>query len=160
MPVERLHRGVDIENPRFAQKRSRGVIEMSLQPCQSGALVDLVEPTPHRILADHLPHPQQRRIHRVATQRRHVRVTPMPGQHRQQHRAEDIALSRRIRARVEQRTVRHQAVEQPALLEVFNEERELPKRRHRRTAVPFHMDTPGKSIGYDRPSRYPLYHHR
>ena len=41
--VERLHGGVDIEYPRFAQQRSRRVIEMLLQPRKPGALLDLVD---------------------------------------------------------------------------------------------------------------------
>src|SRR5260221_9449235 len=75
----------------------------------------------------------------------------MPGQHRQQPRAEDIALSRRIRARVMQRTVRHQAVEQPALLEVLDEERELSERRHRRAAVHSTWTRPAKVSATTRP---------
>ena len=51
-----------------------------------------------------------------AAQRRHVRIAPMPGQHRQHHRAEYVALARRVRARVTQRAIRHEAVEQSALL--------------------------------------------
>jgi hypothetical protein len=79
--VERLHRGVDIENPRLAQKRPRGVIEMPLQPRHAGKFFDLVEAAPDGVFAHYLIHPQQRRIHRVATQCRHVRITPMPGQY-------------------------------------------------------------------------------
>ena len=158
MPVERLHRGVDIENPRLAQKRPRGVIKMPLQPRHAGAFLDLVEAAPHGVFAHHFLHSQQRWIDRVAAQRRHVRVTPMPGQHRQHHRAEYIALGGRVRAHVMQRAIRHEAVEQSALLEVLDEERQLPERRHRRPAVPFHMDAPSKSIGHHRPGRHPLHH--
>src|SRR5215475_1305064 len=43
MPVERLHRGIDIENARLAQKRSRRVIEMPLPPRQARVLFALVE---------------------------------------------------------------------------------------------------------------------
>jgi hypothetical protein len=57
--VERLQPRIDIENPRLAQKRARGVIEMPLQPIQPRLLFDLVEAAAHRIL---LRHSQQRRI--------------------------------------------------------------------------------------------------
>jgi hypothetical protein len=55
-------------------------------------LVDLVETAPHGILAHRFTHSQQRWIQRVATERRHVRVIPMVGQDRQEHRAKEIAL--------------------------------------------------------------------
>jgi hypothetical protein len=42
--------------------RSRRVIEMSLHPALAGLFVDLVESAPHRVLAHHLRHAQQRRI--------------------------------------------------------------------------------------------------
>ena len=66
MPVERLHRGVDIENPRLAQKWPCRVIEMPRQPRQAGLLFDLVEAAPYGVLAHHFTHSQQRWIHRVA----------------------------------------------------------------------------------------------
>jgi hypothetical protein len=137
--VERLHRGVDIEYPRLAQKRPRGVIKVPLQPCHAGNLFDLVEAAPDSVFAHHLIHPQQRRIHQVAAQCRHVRITPMPRQYRQQYPAENVALKRRVRARVVQRAIRHPAVEHRALLEEFDEERQLSERRHRRAAGPLHM---------------------
>ena len=79
-----------------------------------------------------------------------MRISPVPGQNRQHHRAENIALGRRIRANVVQRAIRHLAVEQGALLEVFDEERQLAERRHRRGAVPFYMDAPGKPVRFVR----------
>jgi hypothetical protein len=117
MPVERLRCSVDVENPRLAQKRSRRVIEMSLQPSLAGLFVDLIETTPHRVLTNHLRHPQQRWIYCVATHRRRVRVAPMSGHYRQKNRAEDIALFWRIRTRIMQRAIRHHAIEQSALFD-------------------------------------------
>ncbi len=82
----------------------------------------------------------------------------MPGQHREHHRAENVALVGRVRARVMQRAVGDEAVEQAALLEQFDEERQLAERRHRRATVPFHMDAPRKGVGHHRTSRHPLHH--
>src|SRR5215471_1153121 len=63
-----------------------------------------------------------------------------------------------FRAREVQRAVRHQAVEQPALLNELDEKRQLPERRHRRAVVPFHMDAPGKSVGRDGASNGRFYY--
>jgi hypothetical protein len=156
--VERLHRGVDIEYPWLAQKRPRGVIEVPLQPRHAGNLVDLVEAAPDSIFAHNLIHPQQRRIDQVAAQCRHVRITPMAGQNRQQHGAENVALGGRVRARVVQRAIRHPAVKQRALLEELDEKRQLAERCHRRAVVPFNMNAPRKGVGHHRPGRHPLYH--
>jgi hypothetical protein len=164
--IERLYRGVDVENPWLTQQRAGGVIEMFLQPRQAGTLLDPVEAAAHRILTHQLVHPQQRRIDRVAAQRRDVGVAPMPGQHREHHGAEDITLVRSVRACVFQRAIRYKVVEHRAQLEKIDEERQLAKRRQRRAAVPFDMDRPGKGIGDHRPEgigdhrpgRCPLYH--
>jgi hypothetical protein len=56
----------------------------------------------------------------------------MPGQHRKHDRAENVALGRRVWARVMQRAIRYPAVEQRALLEEFDEERYLIERRQLR----------------------------
>src|SRR4029453_15905439 len=102
---------------------------MRLEPRLAPRLIDLRQSPANRVLADHLAHAEQWRIHRIRAQRRNVRITPMPGQNRQHQRAQHVALARRIRADERQRTIRHPAVEQAALLQIFYEERQLSERR-------------------------------
>src|SRR5215831_5666900 len=131
MAVERFHRRVDIENPWFAQQRPGAIVELLLQPGSPRFRLDLAQCPTDRVLADHLGHPKQWWIDRVAAQRRDVGVAPMPGQHRQQHCSQYVPLRRRVRARQRQRAPRNPAVKQPALLQVFNEKRKLAKRGYR-----------------------------
>ena len=145
--VERLDRGIDIEDPRLTQERPEGVVEMPLQPVHPGRLVDPRQRPAHRILAHHPTHPQQRRVHRVAAQRGDMRVALMPGQNRQQQSAQDVALGSRVRAGQRQRTVPNPGIEQAAELEELDEERQLPERRRRRTRVPLDVHPAAEGIG-------------
>ena len=123
MAVERLDRGIDIENPRLGEQRPDAIIEMRLQPLHARGLIDLRQRPPQRIFADHFAHAEQRRIDRIAAQCRDVCITPVPGQHRQQQGAQHVAFARRVRAGEQQRAIRHPAVKQAALLQILNEER-------------------------------------
>ena len=82
MAVERLDRGIDIENPRLVEQWPDAIIEMPLQPLHAGGLVDLRQRPPQCIFTDHFAHAEQRRIDRIAAQCRDVRVASVPGQHR------------------------------------------------------------------------------
>ena len=82
MAVERLDRGVDIENPRFIEQRPYTIIKMRLQPLHAGVLVDLRQRPPQRIFAHHFVHAEQRWVHRIAAQCCDVRIAPVPRQHR------------------------------------------------------------------------------
>jgi hypothetical protein len=62
--------------------------------------------------------------------------------------SKDVALLRRVRAHIAQRTAGHQRVE-PARLEEVDEERQLPKRRHRRLKVPFNPDWTKETVEID-----------
>jgi hypothetical protein len=119
-------------------------------------LIDLRQRLPQRIFADHFAHAEQRRVDRIAAQCRDVCIAPVPGQHRQQQGAQHVAFARRVRAGEQQRAIRHPAVEQAALLEVLNEERQLPQRRDRCRGIPLDVDPAGKSIR-DRDRRPLLY---
>ena len=124
---------------------------MALQPGQPRRFVDLAEVAAHRVLAQHLAHAQQRRVDRIAAQCRDVGVAPMTRQNRQQHGAKQIALARGIRARERQWAVRYPAIEQPALLQILDEERQLAEGRHRRRRVPLDVNPTGISVGDRRP---------
>ncbi len=159
MAVERFHRGVDIENPRLAQQWPSAIVELLQQPRPPGFLIDLAQSPTHRVLAHDLRHPKQRWIDRVAAQRGDVGVAPMPSQHRQQHRSQYVPLRRRVRARQIERTPGYPAVKQTALLQVLNEKRELPKRRHCRplTCLPLHVNPAAKRVGNHRLGLLNLY---
>ena len=122
---------------------------MALQPAQPRLLLDLAEVAAHRVFAQHLAHAQQRRVDRIAAQR--LGVAPMTRQNRQQHSAQQIALARGIRARERQWAVRDPAIEQPALLQVLDEERQLAQWRHRRRRVPLHVNPTAIGVGDRRP---------
>jgi len=70
----------------------------------------------------------------------------MLGQHRQQNRAQHVPLGGRVRARQMQRAARHKAVEQPRLLQVLDEERQLAHRRHRRRWLPLQVNPARKGL--------------
>src|SRR5208337_172607 len=53
------------------------------------------------------------------------------------------------RAQIAKRTVGHEGVEQSGRLEEVDEERQLPKRRHRRLLVPLDPDRPEKTVQVD-----------
>src|SRR6476659_3452428 len=75
----------------------------------------------------------------------------MTGENRQQQRAEHVALARRIRTGERQRAVRHPAVEQATLLQVFDEERQLAERRHRLRSIPLDVHPTAERVGNRRP---------
>ena len=124
---------------------------MALQPGQPPRFLDLAEVAAHRVLAQRSAHAKQRRVHPIAAQRGDVGVAPMTRQNRQQHGAKQIALARGIRARQRQWAVRDPAIEQPALLQVLDEERQLAQGRHRRRRVPLHVNPTGIGVGDRRP---------
>src|SRR3954471_7679042 len=64
---------------------------------------------------------------------------------------EHVALARRIRTGERQRAVRHPAVEQATLLQVFNEERQLTERRHRLRSIPLDVHLTAERVGNRRP---------
>jgi hypothetical protein len=75
----------------------------------------------------------------------------MARQHRQHHGAKQVAFGGRIRAGEQQRAVRHPGVEQPSLLEIVDEERQLPERRDRGCRVLFNIDAAGEGVRDRRP---------
>src|SRR4051794_4900901 len=127
---------------------------MSLQPIHARGFIDLRQPAAHRVLAHHLAHAEQGRVHRVTAQRRDVRIALMTGENRQQQRAEHVALARRIRTGERQRAVRHPAVEQATLLQVFEEKRQLTERRHRLRSIPLDVHPTAERVGNRRPFLY------
>ena len=144
--VERLDRGVAIQDPRLAQQGPHRVVEMAVQPRRAFVRRDPLQGAPNRILARHLAHAQQRRIDPVAAQRRDVRVAPLACKDRQHRRPQDVPLRRRVRARVMQRAVRHQRVKAAADLQVFGEERQVTQGRRRCIRVPFDVDRAAEGV--------------
>ena len=152
MAVERLDRRIDIEDPGLGQQWLHAKRQMTTQPSRAFRLVDRLEGPPDRVLADNLLHPQEFRQHRVASQRRDMRVALVASEHGQHRRAENVPPPGRVRAQIAQRTVGHEGVKQPGRLEKVDEERKLAKRRHRRFMVPFNPDRTKETVKID-PSR-------
>src|SRR5215470_11656911 len=132
---------------------------MLLLPRKPGFLVDFVKSPPNRVLAHDLLHPQQRRIDRITSQRRDVRIASVTGQHRQKHRPENVAFAWRVRTRETHRTACNPTVKQAALLQILDEKRQLAEWRHRRGTIPLDVNSPGEGVGHNRHYR-PLLHYR
>ena len=146
MAVERLHGRIDVEYPRLGEKRQCAVIEMPSQPQRALIVVDRREGAPHGVLANDLVHAEKFWKNAIAPERRYVSITLVPRQHRQHRRSQNIAFFRRVRARVMQRAIRHESVEQAARFQKIDEERQLPKRRQRRLGIPFDMHRAGETV--------------
>ena len=118
---------------------------MVLQPLSALNLSDGLEAPAHRVLADDLLHAQQLGEHAIAAKRRDVGIAFMPRQNREHCRAEHIALLRRVGARISERAIGHERVEQARHLEILDEEWQLPVGRQRRCGIPFdpHRSSPG-----------------
>ena len=109
---------------------------MVLQPLSALNLSDGLEAPAHRVLADDLLHAQQLGEHAIAAKRRDVGIAFMPRQNREHCRAEHIALLRRVGARISERAIGHERVEQARHLEILDEEWQLPVGRQRRCGIP------------------------
>ena len=149
MTVERLDRRIDVENPGLGEQRLHAKGKMAAQPARAFRLVDRFEGAPDRIFADDPFHAEQLRQHRVAAQRRDMGVALVASQHRQHRRAQNVPLPGRVGALITERAVRHEGIKQPARLEKIYEERQLPKRRHRRSVVPLHSDRPIETVEFN-----------
>ena len=153
MAVERLHRRIDVEYPRLAQKRLHAMVEMTSQPVRARFFLDRRERPPNRVLADDLAHVEKLGQHAVAPQRRDMRVALVPGQHRQHRRPQHVALLGRVRTGVTQRAIRHQRLEQPRGLQKIDEERQLPERRKRRFMIKLDPNRTGETVDHDAHAR-------
>src|ERR1019366_7805108 len=77
MSVQWLHGAIHISDPRLLQQRFIAGLQMLLQPPSAVPLVHGLHGPPHRVLARHLGHSQQLRIHAVGPDRVDVGVPPM-----------------------------------------------------------------------------------
>ncbi len=146
MAVKRLDRRIDAENPGLGKERLHAILKVLTQPGGAFRLIDRLEGAPDRVLADNLLHPQELRQHSLAAQRRDMRVAPVAGEHGEHRPSQNVAPVGRVRTPVAQRTVGDQGVKQSARLEEMDEERQLPKRRHRRFLVPFNPDRTKETV--------------
>ena len=122
MPVQSLHGAVHVEHARLSQRRARAIIQVIVQPGQAFGLVDLGQAAAHRVLANDLAHPKQRRVNWVAAQRGHMRIPAMARQHRQHHSAKQVSLLRGVRTAERQWAIGDPGIEQSGLLQVIDEE--------------------------------------
>ena len=87
--------------------------------------------------------------HAVAAQRRDMRIALVAGQHRQHRRPQHVARLGRVRARVVQRAIRDERLEQTRRLQKIDEERQLAERRESRRMVPFDPHRTGETVHND-----------
>src|SRR5271166_5611856 len=99
---------------------------MALQPISALTLSYGLEAPAHRVLADDLLHAQQLGQNSIVTQNRDMGVALVPGQNREHGCAKHVALLRRVWARIGERAISHERVEQARNLQILDEERELP----------------------------------
>ena len=102
------------------------------------------------ILTDDLAHPQERWVDRIAANRRNVGVAFMARQDRKKYRPENIALVRRVRTAVSQRTALDPWIEQLGRLEEIDEKSQLPHRSDGRLGIPFYMDATAEGVDRQR----------
>ena len=148
--VKRLDRRVDVENPRLGQQRPHRLVEVAGEPARPASASILSSPRRTASSLTTLVMPNSGGSTVSPLQRRDVRIAPVSGQDRQNRRAQHIALRRRIRARVDQRAVRHQGIEPAAQLQVFSKEGQVSERRYRGIRVPFHLHRTGIGIDHHR----------
>jgi len=74
MAVERLHRRIDVEDPRLAQKTLHAMVEMTPYPVRARFFPDRRERPPNRVLAEDLAHVEKLRQHAAASRHRDMRV--------------------------------------------------------------------------------------
>lgn len=88
--IKRLHRDIDVQDPRQPQRRSDGAESLSGQPVQSIGFADATPGHPHRVLTDRPPHSQQPGIDPVTADAVVVGIASVAAKHAQEHRAHDV----------------------------------------------------------------------
>src|SRR4249919_1336752 len=96
--------------------------------------------------------------HAIAAKRRDVGIALVPRQNRKHRCAKHVALLRRVGARIGERTIGHERVEQARTLQIFDEERELPIGRQRRRGIPSDPHRTGPPIERCRRQRSVLFY--
>lgn len=142
MPVEHLDGRVAIENPRGIEQWRHTVDQMTIQPRNPFRLRNALQGIAQGVFGDHFPHAEQSRVDAVAAHCRHMRVAPMPGQHRQQPGAQHFRLRRRIGAGVGEWTAFQPARPQPGQVEKLDEVGQLPQRRGGTLGFPTDLHSP------------------
>ena len=94
--VQRLDRGVHVQHPRPIQRIAHAAHQRITHPRFAGRAVHRLEPTAHRVFADHALKAQRLRSHRVAANAGNVRVAPAARQDAQHQRAQHVALPRGV----------------------------------------------------------------
>lgn len=161
LPVQRLDRGIDVPNPLVRRQQAEGAVtQMPLHPVRRRRVLfrRVAQCAPQRVFRQHPAHPQHPGIHAIIAQRRDMRVAAVTGQHRQQPRAQNVLLARRVRTRVSQRAVGKPALPQPGRVQKLDEVRQLPQRRGRRALIPQHPNPAGRKLQTAGLRQFPVRH--
>src|SRR5690606_19729756 len=91
VPVERLDRNVDVQDPRQPEGGGNAAQDLVADPVETGLFGHASDAQAHGILADSAFHPKQTGVDPVATHSIDMGIAPMPAQYAQERRAHDIA---------------------------------------------------------------------
>jgi len=147
-PVQRLDARVDVQHPGPIQRFAHRMHQRRAQPRAAGRIIDALQRPAQRVLAHDTPHAQHLRGHRIASERRDVRVAAVPRQQPQHQRAQHIALGGRVVARVLERATLDPPLEHPRGRQELGEIHQLTVRRGRSLPVPAHVHAPAQRVDH------------
>jgi len=158
VPIQRLDRGVGVEDPPGGQRFVRAVRQRLVHPRRTAGQLRLPRRTlrvalttfrarcqmrqrpAQTLVADDALHAQDLRRHRIPTQPGDMRIPPLTIENRQQPGAQHVPHRWGVGAAVVQRAAGDPVREQPGDLQKLGEERQLPQRRRTTVLVPPHLE--------------------
>ncbi len=148
--IQRLHRDIDVEDPRQRQERRHRLQQMALGPesCRLG--IHATQSSTNGILARHPPHAQQLRIHAVAAQGGDVGIAPMAIHRAEQPGSQDVADVMGPIALVAQRAIGHPSVEDLRRLQELGEMNHPAIGAHPAIAVPSDVEQTAGGLDWKR----------
>src|SRR6516162_3448025 len=90
LPINRLDRHVDIQDPRLTQYRLDACPQLAVEPFHASALLYAAHRSTHHVFTDRAAHVQQRRIEPISPHRVDMRIAPVSAQDREGCRAQYI----------------------------------------------------------------------
>ena len=144
MPVERLHRRVEVQHVVLRQDRRDAAQVLAPHPHEALLRVHLLHAAPDGVAGHQLLHPERLGRDAVARERVEVPEALRAVEYPQDRRADHVALLRAVRARVVERRTLDETVEQPSEPEERAEEHVMRVRRHLHAPVPAQLHAPAQ----------------
>ena len=146
MPIKNFDRGIDIDDVALAKQRQDASVKVPLQPGQPLLDRDCRQAPAQRILADDPAHAHEFRQDAVRAQRGDMRIAPVPGQHGKYPGAVYVPDFWRIGARIFERAIRVQSIENTRDLQELDEIHRWSERRQRARTVPLYLHRSAECI--------------